>query len=112
MEDHADVIAEQFSWQAFEDLELQGHLHPRISQGERRRRLRAPLGRSARVPTVGRRALTARDGDTRVWVRRIDGRFVLTWRVQTGQGWQRGGTRRLTLAELVAWQAAKRVPKP
>ena len=51
-------------------------------------------------------------GDFRAWVRRVDGRFVLTWRVQTGEGWQRGGTRRLTFAELVAWQAAKRVPKP
>jgi hypothetical protein len=55
------------------------------------------------------------DGDTRAWVRHLDGRFVLTWQTRVAPGsddWQQGGTRPLTLRERLAWQAAKRVPKP
>lgn len=55
------------------------------------------------------------DGDTRAWIRLVDGRFVLTWQTRVAPGsddWQPGGTRPLTLKERIAWQAAKRVPKP
>jgi hypothetical protein len=49
---------------------------------------------------------------TRQWVRYVDGRFVLTWQVLMDEGWQRGGTRRLTLLERIGWQLLKRTPAP
>jgi hypothetical protein len=44
MSDHADVIADQWYWHAFEELDAQGHLDPAIGEGDGPRRLSSALG--------------------------------------------------------------------
>lgn len=51
-------------------------------------------------------------GPVRTWVREVDEKLVLTWQVETADGWQKGGERPLTRRERLEWRVKATVPKP